>query len=128
MARIFNWIIDNLDFVLTVMIAITVTVLVSLGYIPSNQISITTLGVLISLTLFMAIKNFRLGNKINTITNSLSTVERRVNSLTSAHILSGTEEFFKTLNSLLTEHSRLDVTYFSPTPPANLPGSHVQAY
>ena len=128
MKKILEWVIENLDFVVTVAVAITVSVLVSLGYIPINQLPITTLGVLIALTLFLAVKNFRLSNKVNSITSSLQNIENKFGSLTSARVLSGTNEFFQVLNSLITENSKLDVTYFSPTPPNLLAGKEVQEY
>jgi len=128
MGKLLEWIIENLDFVITVAVAITVSVLVSLGYIPANQIPITTLGVLITLTLFLAVKNFRLSNKVNSVSSSLKNIEQKFGSLTSATVLSGTNEFFQVLNSLLNEDSKLDVTYFSPTPPNLLAGKEVQHY
>lgn len=128
MSKVLEWVIENLDFIVTIAVAITVSVLVSLGYIPNAQIPITTLGVLIALTLFLAVKNFRLSNKINSIAGSLRGVEQKVGSQTSARVFSSTNEFFQVLNSLLTENSKLDVTYFSLTPPNLLSGKDVQEY
>jgi hypothetical protein len=128
MGKLFEWVIENLDFVITVAVAMTVSVLVSLGYIPIDKIPVTTLGVLITLTLFLAVKNFRLSNKVNSISSSLQKIEHKFGTLTSARVITGTNEFFQVLNSLLTENSKLDVTYFSPTPPNLLAGKEIQEY
>src|SRR3972149_729914 len=117
MKKIISWIIENLDFFLTVVIASTVAILASLNFIPLNFISTTILGVLITLTLYSAIKNYRLGNKINSISNNVLNIEQRIKNISATRVLSGTEEFFGIVNMIMTEQSKLDVTYFTPIPP-----------
>ncbi len=128
MAKIIGWLLDNLSFLVAITSGVLALILLSLGSLPNERIPPITLAVLIGLTFFLGIKNYRLSAQVDRISAHLEKIENKVEGMTSAVILHGTEAFFQKLNSVFNEYSRLDVTYFTRISPDEFHGPEAKKY
>jgi len=123
----FRWVFDNLPHIFAVGTAAVVAV--TYKYNPPEIIPISTLSLLVSLTVFLAIKHYHLGREMVESRKSIDALSARIGGASyTSKVLNGREAFFKTLNDLFSEESKLDVTYFDPKVPERLDGKQRVAY
>jgi len=129
MKNIFSNIIENISLILAILIAGAVLLLLRIGIIAPTQVPTASLSILIALTFFVTIKLFKIGELINSSSKSITKIESSVTSITTARVLSGSDELFQTVNSLLKDDSKIDVTSFSDIiPPKDLTGTEIKKY
>lgn len=111
--KILNWLVDNFEFVLLLAVS---AIGFALDY-RSGELSIATIaGLLIAIAIFLAIKNYRMGVQIRSISESVSAIKTIVAHMTATEVLYGREACFRKLNAVIDENSRIDATYFSKPP------------
>jgi hypothetical protein len=69
-----------------------------------------------------------MGSHIQSLEGGISDMQKKLSGSYLTRLLRGSEEFFGTLNKLIAEDSKLDVTYFSAFPPTELVGIEVAKY
>jgi len=129
MKKFFSSFIENISLIAAIAIAGAVLLLFRIGIISSAQVPTASLSILIALTFFVTVKLNKIGDQITSTTESLTEIEHSVVNITSASVLSGSEELFRTVNSVLKNDSKIDVTSFSDIiPTQGLPGSEIKKY
>jgi len=110
-----KWVIDNLDLVfllLTSVINVLLTFYLGKNLEDQKMASIVLIAIvslLIAMVVFLT-KRF-------SMSKSVSSIEEKISHLTATEVLRGREACFRKLNSVITENSNVDVTYFTPEPP-----------
>ena len=127
MKRLYTWILDNYETLVSTLVATVVSVLMATGLVVKEHLPFLIVALLITLILYISIKNYRFGAKLDEIELMLTDVKKRLCG-PSTRLLLGTEEFFEALNKVITNTSKLEVTYFTLEPPDEFFGTERGKY
>jgi hypothetical protein len=123
MKSIIGWLGERLDFVIAILVAIATLVAVQLGFIKSDSIPIATLAFLIGLAIYLAIDSFQNRRQLDSIRRSITVTESKVASMSAVKVIRGSEQFYRSITSLISEGARFESTSLSSIAPTELTGS-----